>query len=112
MGVAPAEGCSADVSLEETRLSLEDVEAVFETYTRCLGDYTTDSRGDIGAIVREMAIVGARDVMIMVAESNSGLLTPKMYSEKLFEVSPVHVCVCSRPTQCLWSALWASATEQ
>lgn len=44
-------------------LSVDDVERVFSCYMRCLGDYTMDSRGDIGALVREAAMAGIRTLL-------------------------------------------------
>lgn len=59
-------------------LSAGDVETVFGCVVRCLGDYTMDSRGDIGATVREAAMGGIQKILTIVAAYNSSLLTPNM----------------------------------
>ena len=59
-------------------LSVGDVETVFGCFVRCLGDYTMDSRGDIGATVREASMGGIRNILTGVASYDSSLLTPSM----------------------------------
>ncbi len=80
----------------DLHLSADDVEAVFGCFVGCLGDYTMDSRGDIGAVVREAAMEGLRKLLMVVTVYDSSLLTPDMY---------VCVCVCgllSMPSPDVW----------
>ena len=73
MGVAtPQESC-------DPSLSSADVEAVFAAFRCCLGDYTMDSRGDIGATVREAAMTGTLTIFTTLATAGTHLLTPDMY---------------------------------
>lgn len=59
-------------------LSALDVSAVFRSYFCCLGDYSMDSRGDVGAGVREAVMTGMATVMGLLADSNTHLLSPEM----------------------------------
>ena len=54
-------------------LSTDNVERVFGCYLRCLDDYTMDSRGDIGAVVREAAMAGISALMPALADRGSSL---------------------------------------
>ncbi|XP_026877621.2 tubulin-specific chaperone D [Electrophorus electricus] len=53
-----------------------NVAGVYEALLDCMGDYTTDSRGDVGAWVRAAAMTGLQDVTLQVAGSSPELLTP------------------------------------
>ena len=66
------------VSSCEPSLSACDVDAVFESFGQGLCDYTVDSRGDIGAVVREAAMTGILTVLSLIATSNLQLLSPQM----------------------------------
>ena len=70
---------SAQNSLDNFGISRLEAEAVFESFLCSLGDYTTDSRGDIGAIVREAAMGGIRTLLKEVAGKNPELISPEMY---------------------------------
>ena len=59
----------------DVHLSVDDVTVVFGAFSCCLGDYTTDSRGDIGAGVREAAMTGLQTWLTTI---NTHLLTPEM----------------------------------
>ena len=91
-------------------LSRDDVEMVFACLVGCLGDYTMDSRGDIGAVVREAAMDGIRKVLTVITAYDSSLLTPAMY---------VCVCMCgsslSMPSvyvQSVRGSVWTGAAKQ
>ena len=73
-------GQEGGVAVESHDLCLSDtdVAAVFECFVGCLGDYTMDSRGDIGAVVREAAMAGIRQVLPVITAYNASLLTPSM----------------------------------
>ena len=85
--------CTVAVSIQEescdVKLCAEDIEAVFGIYSVCMGDYTTDSRGDIGATVREAAMNGIRTVSSLLAVNNPHFLTPEMYD--MFYKAHLHV---------------------
>lgn len=53
-----------------------NVSGVYETLFECMNDYTTDSRGDVGAWVRAAAMTGLQDVTLQVAGSAPDLLSP------------------------------------
>lgn len=59
-------------------LSACDIDAVFDSFGRGLCDYTMDSRGDIGALVREAAMTGILTVLSLIATTNVQLLSPQM----------------------------------
>lgn len=61
------------VALGSCDLRVGDVERVFGCYMHCLGDYTVDSRGDIGTAVREAAMTGIRTLLLVVSP-----LSPEM----------------------------------
>lgn len=59
-------------------LSTCDVDAVFGSFGLGLCDYSVDSRGDIGALVREAAMTGLLKVLSLIATTNLQLLSPQM----------------------------------
>ena len=77
-GLIPSRICVKvhESTADDLRLTSTEVEAVFKTYSKCLRDYTTDSRGDIGATVREAAMEGIQTLSSVLAAGT--LLTPEM----------------------------------
>ncbi|XP_066530722.1 tubulin-specific chaperone D [Hoplias malabaricus] len=54
----------------------KNVSGVYESLLDCMNDYTTDSRGDVGAWVRAAAMTGLLDVTLQVSGSAPELLSP------------------------------------
>ncbi|XP_070704399.1 tubulin-specific chaperone D [Pempheris klunzingeri] len=67
-----AHGCPDSV------LCLENVAEVYGTLLDSMKDYTTDSRGDVGAWVREAAMSSLMDVTMLVASSAPEILSPDL----------------------------------
>uniref|UniRef100_A0A672ZT53 Tubulin-specific chaperone D n=1 Tax=Sphaeramia orbicularis TaxID=375764 RepID=A0A672ZT53_9TELE len=59
-------------------LCSENVSEVYGTLLDSMNDYTTDSRGDVGAWVREAAMTSLMDVTLLVAASNPEILSPNL----------------------------------
>lgn len=83
VGVSPeeellnSEGGVAEES-HDLYLSAADVDAVFGSFMCGLSDYTIHSKGDIGAGVREAAMMSIRTLFSLLATHNE-LLSPEMY---------------------------------
>ncbi|XP_041434665.1 tubulin-specific chaperone D-like isoform X2 [Xenopus laevis] len=54
----------------------ENITLVYNTLLNCMNDYTTDSRGDVGAWVREAAMASLQDVTLLIAQTETSLLEP------------------------------------
>uniref|UniRef100_A0A5G2QAV5 Tubulin-specific chaperone D n=1 Tax=Sus scrofa TaxID=9823 RepID=A0A5G2QAV5_PIG len=52
----------------------ENVPQIYCTMLDCLSDYTTDSRGDVGAWVREAAVTGLRDLTLLLGRGEPELI--------------------------------------
>ncbi|KAI5277353.1 Tubulin-Specific Chaperone D [Manis pentadactyla] len=63
-----AEGAADDVLCKGT------VSQVYHVLRGCLNDYTTDSRGDVGAWVREAAMTSLRDLTLLLARDQPELM--------------------------------------
>ncbi|KAK7939149.1 hypothetical protein WMY93_002475 [Mugilogobius chulae] len=59
-------------------LCSENVSEVYEVLLNSLNDYTTDSRGDVGAWVREAAMTSLMDVTLLVCGSAPEILSPNL----------------------------------
>ncbi|XP_047427663.1 tubulin-specific chaperone D isoform X2 [Mugil cephalus] len=59
-------------------LCSENVAQVYGTLLSCMNDYTTDSRGDVGAWVREAAMTSLMDLTMLVASSAPEILSPDL----------------------------------
>ncbi|KAG7460255.1 hypothetical protein MATL_G00219380 [Megalops atlanticus] len=59
-------------------LCAENVSQVYCTLLDCMSDYTTDSRGDVGAWVREAAMTSLMEVTLLVVSSDPELLSPEL----------------------------------
>ncbi|XP_041634240.1 tubulin-specific chaperone D [Cheilinus undulatus] len=59
-------------------LCLENVSEVYRTLLNSMNDYTTDSRGDVGAWVREAAMTSLMEVTLLVAGSAPEILSPDL----------------------------------
>ena len=51
---------------------------VYQSLFAAIEDYTIDSRGDIGAVVREAAMTGLEEVTLLLTTSEPSLLSPDM----------------------------------
>ncbi|XP_031592420.1 tubulin-specific chaperone D isoform X1 [Oreochromis aureus] len=70
-------GACAEGSPDSTLCS-SNVDEVYGTLLSSMIDYTTDSRGDVGAWVREAAMTSLKDVTMLVASSAPEILSPDM----------------------------------
>lgn len=68
-------GVCADGSPDSTVCS-ENLSEVYEVLLNTMNDYTTDSRGDVGAWVREAAMTSLMDVTLLVSRSAPEILSP------------------------------------
>lgn len=78
MNISSLESCdqSCDQSCD---LFPENVSGVFEMLFTGMANYSTDGRGDIGALVREASIQGLRDVLLKITDSgHTKLITPQV----------------------------------
>jgi len=51
---------------------------VYNALFTAMKDYTTDSRGDIGAVVREASMCGIEELTLLITTSSPELITPEM----------------------------------
>ncbi|XP_059204389.1 tubulin-specific chaperone D isoform X2 [Centropristis striata] len=70
-------GVCADSS-PDSALCSDNVTEVYGALLNCMNDYTTDSRGDVGAWVREAAMTSLMDVTLLVASSAPEILLPDL----------------------------------
>ncbi|KAJ8384713.1 hypothetical protein AAFF_G00199190 [Aldrovandia affinis] len=71
-------GVSAQGSVDAV-LCADNVSQVYCALLDCLSDYTTDSRGDVGAWVREAAMSSLMEVTLLVVSSDPELLSPDLH---------------------------------
>ncbi|TNN71512.1 Tubulin-specific chaperone D [Liparis tanakae] len=62
----------------DSALCSENVAEVYGALLHSMNDYTTDSRGDVGAWVREAAMTSLMEVTLLVASSAPEILQPDM----------------------------------
>ncbi|XP_034075522.1 tubulin-specific chaperone D [Gymnodraco acuticeps] len=62
----------------DSALCSENVAEVYGVLLHCMTDYTRDSRGDVGAWVREAAMTSIMDVTLLVAVSAPEILLPDL----------------------------------
>ncbi|XP_062930349.1 tubulin-specific chaperone D [Mobula hypostoma] len=53
-----------------------NVSQIYSTLLDCMNDYTTDSRGDIGAWVREAAMTSLMELTILLVQTHPQLISP------------------------------------
>uniref|UniRef100_A0A3Q3IL70 Tubulin-specific chaperone D n=1 Tax=Monopterus albus TaxID=43700 RepID=A0A3Q3IL70_MONAL len=70
-------GACAQGSPDSTLCS-ENIAEVYGTLLKSMNDYTKDSRGDVGAWVREAAMASLMDVTMLVASSAPEILSPEI----------------------------------
>ncbi|MEE6506738.1 hypothetical protein FKM82_007829 [Ascaphus truei] len=68
-------GVRADASQSEA-VCRENVSLIYNTLLGCMNDYTTDSRGDVGAWVRETAMTSLMDVTLLLVKRQPDLIGP------------------------------------
>ncbi|XP_061405504.1 tubulin-specific chaperone D [Lethenteron reissneri] len=56
---------------------------VFEAILGAMEDYTMDARGDIGAVVREVAMVSLKEVILLVVDKCPEMLLPSVCEEAM-----------------------------
>ena len=54
------------------------MDQIYQALFKAMEDYTTDSRGDIGAVVREAAMTGLEQITVLLATNEPSLLSPDM----------------------------------
>lgn len=65
-------------SCPESSICSENISEVYEVFLSCMQDYTTDSRGDVGAWVREAAMTSLMDVTLLVSGSAPEILSAEL----------------------------------
>ncbi|XP_069810141.1 tubulin-specific chaperone D isoform X2 [Dendropsophus ebraccatus] len=55
-------------------LCQENVTLIYNTLLNCMNDYTTDSRGDVGAWVREAAMASLQDITLLLVKTAPDLI--------------------------------------
>lgn len=65
-------------SCPESSLCSENIPEVYDVLLNSMNDYTTDSRGDVGAWVREAAMTSLMDVTLLVCGSAPEILSPDL----------------------------------
>ncbi|XP_010617003.1 tubulin-specific chaperone D [Fukomys damarensis] len=66
-------GVKAEAAPDEA-VCRQNVAQVYTTLLACMGDYTTDSRGDMGAWVREAAMSSLMDLTLLLAQTQPELI--------------------------------------
>lgn len=91
------------------RLSTEfrQLESIYQNLLVCLGEYTQDTRGDIGAWVRESAMSALEKMIIMTAKWNSKLLNESLMASIVGGIAQQAVERIDR-TRCLAGKLFGS----
>lgn len=56
----------------------ENIGSIFDSLFAAMKDYTTDSRGDIGTIVREASMCAIVDLLLLITSTEPELLTAEM----------------------------------
>ncbi|KAM5272695.1 tubulin-specific chaperone D [Ctenodactylus gundi] len=56
----------------------DNVAQLYATLLASMGDYTTDSRGDVGAWVREAAMTSLMDLTLLLAQTQPALIEPRV----------------------------------
>ncbi|XP_054268345.1 tubulin-specific chaperone D-like [Macrosteles quadrilineatus] len=60
---------------------------IIEALLNGMKDYTSDSRGDVGAWVREAAMLGLKDVITLATDEASEVLDPDLICQSFVEIS-------------------------
>ncbi|XP_069510643.1 tubulin-specific chaperone D isoform X2 [Ambystoma mexicanum] len=63
-------------------LCKENVSKIYNTFINCMHDYTTDSRGDFGAWVREAAMTSLMEVTLLLVQKQPELIEADMAEAK------------------------------
>uniref|UniRef100_A0A4X2L794 Tubulin-specific chaperone D n=1 Tax=Vombatus ursinus TaxID=29139 RepID=A0A4X2L794_VOMUR len=66
-------GVKAEAS-EDDVICKENVYQIYDTFLDCMNDYTTDSRGDVGAWVREAAMTGLMELTVLLTRNHPELI--------------------------------------
>ncbi|KAL2101636.1 hypothetical protein ACEWY4_003397 [Coilia grayii] len=64
-----------------------NVQQVYATLLNCMADYSTDSRGDVGAWVREAAMSSLMEVTLLIASTAPHLLSPDIVRQMMCSLS-------------------------
>ncbi|CAL1528267.1 unnamed protein product [Lymnaea stagnalis] len=73
-------GVRADGNPEDV-LCASNVPTVYNALLHAMKDYTLDSRGDIGAWVREASMKALHDITSLIVKADSSLLTPEIVKQ-------------------------------
>uniref|UniRef100_A0A1A8FFT3 Tubulin-specific chaperone D n=1 Tax=Nothobranchius korthausae TaxID=1143690 RepID=A0A1A8FFT3_9TELE len=73
----------------DSTLCSDNVADVYGVLLSCLNDYTTDSRGDVGAWVREAAVTAVMELTLLVARDAPEILSPDL-------VKPMMCCLAQQ----------------
>ncbi|XP_032726201.1 tubulin-specific chaperone D isoform X3 [Lontra canadensis] len=65
----------------------ENVSQIYRTLLGCLHDYTTDSRGDVGAWVREAAMTGLMDLTLLLGREQPELIEASVCQQVMCRVA-------------------------
>ncbi|XP_059006169.1 tubulin-specific chaperone D isoform X2 [Mustela lutreola] len=65
----------------------ENVPQIYRTLLGCLHDYTTDSRGDVGAWVREAAMTGLMDLTLLLGREQPELIEASVCEQVMCRVA-------------------------
>ncbi|XP_072796049.1 tubulin-specific chaperone D isoform X2 [Vicugna pacos] len=68
-------------------LCRENISQVYGVMLGCLSDYTTDSRGDVGAWVREAAMTSLRDLTLLLAQEQPELIEARICEQVMCRVA-------------------------
>ncbi|XP_053566294.1 tubulin-specific chaperone D [Bombina bombina] len=79
-------GVDAEGSQTEA-LCRENVPLIYNTLLDCMNDYTTDSRGDVGAWVREAAMTSLMDVTVLLVKNQPDLISAGCCQRMMCSVS-------------------------
>ncbi|KAM6164683.1 tubulin-specific chaperone D [Rhynchocyon petersi] len=74
-------GVSTD-SVPEKALCKENIPQIYSTLLKCMADYTTDSRGDVGVWVREAAMTSLMELTLLLGRNRPELI-PTDVCEKI-----------------------------
>ncbi|XP_014679092.1 PREDICTED: tubulin-specific chaperone D-like, partial [Priapulus caudatus] len=79
----------------DSAICSENIPDIMDCFLRAMTDYTHDSRGDVGAWVREAAMLGLKELMLLIAAAEPSLISPQIppiphipHKEELLEIFP------------------------
>ncbi|XP_003464966.2 tubulin-specific chaperone D [Cavia porcellus] len=79
-------GVKAEAAPDEA-VCRQNVAQVYTILLGCMGDYTTDSRGDVGAWVREAAMTSLMDLTLLLAQTQPALIEAHVCEQVMCRVA-------------------------